>query len=1398
MGQALEDLEQANIFCPFHRVVFSNQQDVIFETGFINDCLPSSDDNNTNLVNNSRRAELIIGNAEGLEVYVRARSDKLDFIELSCVSVASASKGSLSIIISKVVSAEVQKTKRQKTLWSRSRNSDLAILRRDFPLSHLPSASRTSASNWLTVPNRFSVPCNLQVETGAVYRIRIEFNHIATINHSLDVNQSPGVSDKQVKLLGQVVRAAAYRDEGIIMSDYDRSYIRLGGIQNKSARYSTEVMSTKSRFIPLFEIGRLTSPLEITQVVHLHDELLKMPGMLRLGEATLLNLGAFEDLEGLCQIRLKLSDYTHQHAHDDYDLSGYVDLFVSDEDSSNSDHLYNVRTTQVSVKNGWLNIELPPIRNLGSQPNGRLCDISLVIEVVANHGDDIFIDGFNLEGEGLRFVTSGKQVVPGSNLVRPPSYISAIGYFMPHICGYESYRGMITKIVGWYDGAFYPYRYKLYDNERFETSISLAFDNLSFVEFAIYNIKNDSDLDVQIDRLDQFDNWQRLIQDEDFTLFYRDDRCVITFGSTATRIVSCQHNWLRISLGAPGRDIHDAIEIVINEVPLNWAKDYKYLSRHDDLPELFACYNQHYEQVTSPECWRSWGEVRLNSNIANILPSFESRLLDDNESAPSGNNIRELGGSLSRTIIVIDSGREDPFFNKLISRLQECSFDIVRHKSFSKEFYKDAASCVMIVLGECDFLGNIAQHLGMLQHFGIPVVEVGGDFFRSQRSNLVRVDSHGASHVSPYWGDILILALSDYKLASGESGFASQKDLMVWDSSKTSADLLDSLRQVLSHYCYQRWPSFGVIADYDGDEEQLGRFLSAWNDQSYMGKLEVMLFYTRLEVNLWAAIEDWVISNPSHRLDINVVNNFSRRKLSIVRNKALKASQSDLILITSLRDLPVSNLIEEHAKLYTLKECDAIAGLTNSEYPVGERSYLNFRFGTSSFRRALFVDVEAIFDEDDEADDTAFIAWDAIELGIKLAARKCNFATINKPLLVSDSTGDCLDRDLFDSLSGLKELYRLTRRYPDFEVECHGWIANMFGDFITQDNMSAGCPSRESVKLNSRYSQKRTGDKGYGLHLSDNVQRIALAQAPSPYLSTLRLAGHDLVTLNDSRLTGRSISNDFDMAIIEIDEYLLCPFRAPVQNSWRNFERVLRLIDALGDRVVFVLLGNPLSFGSQSGDAIEEDCRLRDFLENQRVICPSYESFRQWGFADERSSIVAKNVIWPGFDCSEFGRTNYERLILSHDAFVFNDPERYGGDLLNEIISSLPKGEIVYCLNGDKTISIWQERAKVYELQRYSLFLNTATMLGCSLRLVEALLSGLIVVSVSSADVERIIENGRTGYIVDNISDMVEHLRMLKSDQPLLKRISEVSRRRACELFNHERFLLEWEQVLLQ
>ena len=78
----------------------------------------------------------------------------------------------------------------------------------------------------------------------------------------------------------------------------------------------------------------------------------------------------------------------------------------------------------------------------------------------------------------------------------------------------------------------------------------------------------------------------------------------------------------------------------------------------------------------------------------------------------------------------------------------------------------------------------------------------------------------------------------------------------------------------------------------------------------------------------------------------------------------------------------------------------------------------------------------------------------------------------------------------------------------------------------------------------------------------------------------------------------------------------------------------------------------------------------------------------------------------------------------------------------------------------------------------------------------EAMICGLAIVSTKNHDVELFMKNGKTGFYSDNPRELKEYLLYLSENPSLAHEMGEAGREMAMNIFNHDRFLNEWEKTL--
>jgi hypothetical protein len=97
---------------------------------------------------------------------------------------------------------------------------------------------------------------------------------------------------------------------------------------------------------------------------------------------------------------------------------------------------------------------------------------------------------------------------------------------------------------------------------------------------------------------------------------------------------------------------------------------------------------------------------------------------------------------------------------------------------------------------------------------------------------------------------------------------------------------------------------------------------------------------------------------------------------------------------------------------------------------------------------------------------------------------------------------------------------------------------------------------------------------------------------------------------------------------------------------------------------------------------------------------------------------------------------------------------------------------------------------------RYRFLFSPIRYSSLGLAVIEAMMVGLPVVALATAEMATVIENGVSGYADTNVATLVERMRALLREPLLARQLGEGARRRARERFSIERFAADWDAAL--
>jgi glycosyltransferase involved in cell wall biosynthesis len=97
---------------------------------------------------------------------------------------------------------------------------------------------------------------------------------------------------------------------------------------------------------------------------------------------------------------------------------------------------------------------------------------------------------------------------------------------------------------------------------------------------------------------------------------------------------------------------------------------------------------------------------------------------------------------------------------------------------------------------------------------------------------------------------------------------------------------------------------------------------------------------------------------------------------------------------------------------------------------------------------------------------------------------------------------------------------------------------------------------------------------------------------------------------------------------------------------------------------------------------------------------------------------------------------------------------------------------------------------------RYRFLFSPVRYSGLGLAVIEAMMVGMPIVALASAEMATVIENGVSGYADTNVATLVERMQLLLREPGLARQLGEGALRRASERFSIQRFVADWNQAL--
>jgi hypothetical protein len=306
---------------------------------------------------------------------------------------------------------------------------------------------------------------------------------------------------------------------------------------------------------------------------------------------------------------------------------------------------------------------------------------------------------------------------------------------------------------------------------------------------------------------------------------------------------------------------------------------------------------------------------------------------------------------------------------------------------------------------------------------------------------------------------------------------------------------------------------------------------------------------------------------------------------------------------------------------------------------------------------------------------------------------------------------------------------------------------------------------------------------------SDKASRrltVALCPSDTAYDSELAKLPHDIVLLESTHQQWNSATRPLpenirvsytledsgaDILILGIDQW-----------SFEEFERRLLFLNLRdrfrGPKIV-------VNHGCNMVDGCSAEI-MRDLVGHNIMVSRTATAAKLWNV--ERSRVVV-----PGLTASEWPETDYSRgnvVVLQpwdHSQF-YNAPAT--DNLVKRIDKKMnPLGRGRAFANFDVYRSL---------LCSSSIYFNPSYAAPAPQAMVEAQLCGLAIVTTDRHGESGYIVNGENGFASNDMDELYAHVRFLCAHPKEVQRIGANGRRTAQRIFGSERFLSEWDALLVE
>lgn len=645
-------------------------------------------------------------------------------------------------------------------------------------------------------------------------------------------------------------------------------------------------------------------------------------------------------------------------------------------------------------------------------------------------------------------------------------------------------------------------------------------------------------------------------------------------------------------------------------------------------------------------------------------------------------------------------------------------------------------------------------------------------------------------------------------------------------------------------------PAISVVSIIYKKYKEMIAFLEGLNRQDLARPYEVVLVDDASPDDSVERIKKWLEQKRADGLlnrfmDVRILHNASNSGNCTSRNRGIEAARADVVLVADGDVVQNASSLSEHLWAYRLGDCDAVIGffqfdmgyhdafqwlaacemapeMLRSQILHDFHSYIqplpnsvyNYVTRNASLRKSAFDGM--FFDESfnySSALDSGYGEEDH-EIAVRLHFESKNIRFVESSLCVHIRHGDN-SYNADKAISNLRNWNRLLDKHPDVILLDRQYYQWRTRNFLAKTLGKPEAP--EVVNAQGRYL-----DPARANVVVPQMPQLHILTGPAdiPYLHDLFRMRH-IFTVADgtgrgwdynqrplpynARFTGLEDVNPdaHHLAIIPFDEGLLFsgkPGDGPA--AWgKELIRLLELTRGM-PRLGLCLPARPPFDGTGADtapllpQAEKRRAVLRSLFEDIHVVCTSHEQHQSWGFAHS-------SVIWHGFSPQEYPEGTHARGCLTLPRQALEG--RLGGRL-QRLEAALADGFPLHHMDIPAPHPGHRDSDQAWAVAAYQLYaryLGTFSAYCSPFRhpampreRSEAMLAGVIPVTLRNADTDLLIKNGVNGFCGDSVEELAEHLRWLAGHEKQRRVISRNARLTAMDLLNVDRCLADWLHLI--